>query len=146
MPKGVRSVNGMDITVNASFLPHTDPESSLVFYRDALGFELRNDVEYDDLRWVTVGPAGHPDMNIVLTPPAADPGISEEERRVIADMMAKGTYGALMLATDDVDALFERLQGSGVDVIQEPVDQPWGARDCAVRDPAGNVIRIQQLP
>ncbi|NYD55432.1 putative glyoxalase superfamily protein PhnB [Microbacterium pseudoresistens] len=136
----------MDITINATFLPHTDADASLAFYRDALGFELRKDVGYDGLRWLTVGPVDHPEMNIVLTPPAADPGITDDERRVIAEMMAKGTYGALMLASDDVDALFDHLQGTGAEVMQEPMDQPWGARDCAFRDPAGNTIRIQQLP
>jgi uncharacterized glyoxalase superfamily protein PhnB len=136
----------MDITINASFLPHTDPEASLAFYRDGLGFEVRKDVGYDGMRWITLGPAGRPDMNIVLTPPAADPGITDEERRVISEMMAKGTYGAIMLASDDVDALFESLQATGAEVMQEPMDQPWGSRDCAFRDPAGNTIRIQQQP
>jgi catechol 2,3-dioxygenase-like lactoylglutathione lyase family enzyme len=115
----------MNVTINASFLPHEDPEDSLAFYRDALGFEVRKDVGYNDMRWITIGPAGRPDMNIVLTPPAADPGITGEERRVIAEMMAKGTYASIMLAT---------------------TDQSWGARDCAFRDPAGNTVRIQELP
>ena len=136
----------MDIAINASFLPHEDPEESLTFYRDALGFEVRKDVGGGKMRWITVGPVGRPDMNIVLTPPAADPGITEDERRVIAEMMAKGTYASIMLATPDVDALFEKVQASGADVMQEPTDQPWGARDCAFRDPAGNTVRIQELP
>lgn len=136
----------MDITVHSSFLPHSDPEASLAFYRDALGFEVRKDVGYQDMRWITLGPAGRPDMNIVLTPPAADPGITEDERRVIAEMMAKGTYAGIMLATSDLDAVFNRIQASGADVMQEPLDQPWGARDCAFRDPAGNTIRIQEVP
>jgi uncharacterized glyoxalase superfamily protein PhnB len=141
----------MDITINASFLPHTDPEESLAFYRDALGFEVRKDVGYNDMRWITIGPANRPDMNIVLTPPAADPGITDDERRTIAEMMAKGTYASIMLATADVDGLFEevqasgKLQASGAEVMQEPTDQPWGARDCAFRDPAGNTVRIQQI-
>lgn len=136
----------MDIMINASFLPHTDPEASLAFYRDALGFEVRKDVGHQDMRWITLGPVGRPDTNIVLTPPAADPGVTDEERRVIAEMMAKGTYASIMLATTDLDALFERLQASGAEVMQEPTDQPWGARDCAFRDPAGSTVRIQELP
>lgn len=135
----------MDITINTSFLPHEDPEESLAFYRDAIGFEVRNDVGYKNQRWITVGPVGRPDMNIVLTPPAADPGVTDEERRTIAEMMAKGTYASIMLATDDLDALFQRVQASGADVLQEPSDQPWGSRDCAFRDPAGNTVRIQEL-
>ncbi|AMW22225.1 glyoxalase [Mycobacteroides chelonae] len=136
----------MDITINASFLPHTDPEASLAFYRDALGFEVRKDVGYEGMRWITVGPVGRPDMNIVLTPPAADPGITEEERRTVSEMMAKGTYASIMLATDDLAALFERVQATGAEVMQEPIDQPWGSRDCAFRDPAGCTVRIQELP
>ena len=136
----------MDITINASFLPHSDPEASLSFYRDALGFEVRKDVGYQDMRWITVGPAGRPDMNIVLTPAAADPGITDEERRVIEEMMAKGTYASIMLATTDLDTLFERVQAGGAEVMQEPTDQPWGARDCAFRDPAGNTVRVQEQP
>ncbi|KRQ29237.1 MULTISPECIES: VOC family protein [Mycobacteroides] len=136
----------MDITINASFLPHTDPEASLAFYRDALGFEVRKDVGYEGMRWITVGPVGRPDMNIVLTPPAADPGITEEERRTVSEMMAKGTYASIMLATDDLAGLFERVQATGAEVMQEPIDQPWGSRDCAFRDPAGCTVRIQELP
>jgi uncharacterized glyoxalase superfamily protein PhnB len=135
----------MDITIHASFLPHTDPEASLAFYRDVLGFEVRNQVEYGGMHWNTVGPAGQPDVNIVLTPPGADPGTTDEERRTIAEMMAKGTYASLMLATRDLDGTFERVQASETEIVQEPTDQPWGARDCAVRDPAGNMIRIQEL-
>lgn len=136
----------MDITINASFLPHTDPEASLAFYRDALGFEVRKDVGYEGMRWITVGPVGRPDMNIVLTPPAADPGITEEERRTVSEMMAKGTYASIMLATDDLAGLFERVQATGAEVMQEPIDQPGGSRDCAFRDPAGCTVRIQELP
>ncbi|MGH3726126.1 MAG: VOC family protein [Mycobacterium sp.] len=135
----------MDITINASFLPHTDPEASLAFYRDALGFEVRKDVGYEGMRWITVGPAGRPEMNIVLTPPAADPGVTDVERQTIAEMMAKGTYASIMLATDDLDGLFERVQAAGAEVMQEPTDQPWGSRDCAFRDPAGCTVRIQEL-
>jgi len=135
----------MDITIHASFLPHDDPDASLAFYRDTLGFEVRNDVGYRGMRWITVGPADQPGTSIVLHPPGADPGVTDDERRVIAEMMAKGTYAGINLATRDLAATFERLQARDVDVVQEPTDQPWGIRDCAVRDPAGNLIRIQEL-
>jgi catechol 2,3-dioxygenase-like lactoylglutathione lyase family enzyme len=135
----------MDLTIHASFLPHDDPDAALAFYRDTLGFDVRNDVGYGGMRWITVGPAGRPDTNIVLHPPAADPGVTDEERRTVAEMMAKGTYGGIVLATTDVDGVFERLQAGDAEVVQEPVDQPYGVRDCAFRDPAGNMIRIQQL-
>jgi uncharacterized glyoxalase superfamily protein PhnB len=136
----------MDITIHTSFLPHTDPAASLAFYRDVLGFEVRNEVEYNGMHWNTVGPPGQPDTNIVLTPPGADPGITEDERRIIAEMMAKGTFGGVVLATDDLDSTFEKVQASGAEVVQEPLDQFYGVRDCAVRDPAGNMIRIQERP
>ena len=135
----------MDITIHASFLPQDDPDAALAFYRDTLGFEVRNDVGYRGMRWITVGPAGQPGTSIVLHPPAADPGVTDDERRVIAEMMAKGTYASIMLAATDLDAVFERAQAAGADVMQEPTEQDWGARDCAVRDPAGNMIRIQEL-
>jgi uncharacterized glyoxalase superfamily protein PhnB len=135
----------MDITIHASFLPHNDRDASIAFYRDALGFEVRNDVGYNGMHWITVGPAGQPGTSIVLYPPAATPGITDDERRTIAEMMAKGTYASLVLATKDLDGTFERLQGRGVEVVQEPTDQPYGVRDCAIRDSAGNLIRIQEL-
>jgi catechol 2,3-dioxygenase-like lactoylglutathione lyase family enzyme len=135
----------MDLTIHASFLPHDDPDAALAFYRDTLGFEVRKDVGYEGMRWITVGPVGQPGTNIVLHPPAADPGITEDERRTIAEMMAKGTYASIVLATPDVDAVFERVQAGDAEVVQEPVDQPYGVRDCAFRDPAGNMVRIQQL-
>lgn len=138
-------MTGMDITIHSSFLPHDDPDASLAFYRDILGFEVRLDVGYEGMRWITVGPPGQPTTAIVLHPPAVDPGITDDERRVITEMMAKGTYGGVNLATPDLDGTFERLQASGAEVVQEPIDQPYGLRDCAVRDPAGNMIRIQQL-
>ncbi|RAU93353.1 VOC family protein [Mycobacterium colombiense] len=134
----------MDITIHSSFLPHTDPESSLAFYRDVLGFEVRLDVGKGAMRWITVGPPNQPDTSIVLNPPAANPGLTDEERRTIEEMMAKGSYATLLLAAEDLDGTFERLQASDVDIVQEPTDQPYGLRDCAVRDPAGNLIRIQQ--
>jgi len=135
----------MDITIHASFLPQDDPDAALAFYRDILGFEVRNDVGYGGLRWITVGPVGQPGTSIVLHPPGVDPGITDDERRIITEMMAKGTYGGLLLATKDLDGSFERLQASDADIVQEPTEQPYGVRDCAVRDPAGNLIRIQQL-
>ena len=134
----------MDITIHASFLPQNDPDASLAFYRDTLGFEVRSDVGQGKMRWITVGPAGQPGTSIVLEPPAANPGITEDERRTIAEMMAKGTFASINLATDDVDGVFERLQGDA-EVVQEPTDQPYGIRDCSFRDPAGNLIRIQEL-
>ena len=141
----VASVTAMDITIHQSFLPHTDPEASLAFYRDTLGFEVRNDVEYQGLHWITIGPAGQPDTAIVLHPPAVDPGITDDERRVITEMMAKGTYGGVNLATPDLDGTFDKLQAGDADIVQEPTDQPWGIRDCALRDPAGNMIRIFEV-
>ena len=135
----------MDITIHASFLPHDDPEASLAFYRDTLGFEVRNDVEYGGLHWITVGPRDQGDTSIVLYPPTATPGITDDERRTIAEMMAKGTFASINLATTDLDGTFERLQASdAAEVVQEPTDQPYGVRDCAFRDPAGNLIRIQE--
>jgi catechol 2,3-dioxygenase-like lactoylglutathione lyase family enzyme len=136
----------MDITIHSSFLPHTDPEASLAFYRDALGFEVRLDVGQGTMRWLTVGPPNQPDTSIVLHPPAVDPGITEDERRTVTEMMAKGTYAVLLLASDDVDEAFAEVTGHHVDVVQEPIDQPYGIRDCAFRDPAGNLVRIQQRP
>jgi predicted enzyme related to lactoylglutathione lyase len=135
----------MDITIHASALPHDDPDASVAFYRDALGFEVRTDVGRGKMRWITVGPADQPDTSILLAPPAVDPGITDAERGTILEMMAKGTYGWILLATKDVDGLFERVQATGAEVVQEPTDQPYGLRDCAFRDPAGNQIRIQEL-
>jgi predicted enzyme related to lactoylglutathione lyase len=135
----------MDLTIRASCLPHDDPDAAVAFYRDALGFEVRSDVGQGKMRFITVGPAGQPDTSILLAPAAADPGITEDERRTIVEMMAKGTYGWILLATKDLDATFERVQASDAEVVQEPVEQPYGMRDCAFRDPAGNLIRIQQL-
>jgi catechol 2,3-dioxygenase-like lactoylglutathione lyase family enzyme len=138
-------VRGVKLTIHASFLPHSDPDASLAFYRDTLGLEVRNDVGYGGMRWITVGPADQPDTSIVLEPPAADPGVTDEERRTILEMMAKGTYARLILATADLDGAFARLQASGAEVVQEPTEQPYGVRDCACRDPAGNLIRINEL-
>jgi uncharacterized glyoxalase superfamily protein PhnB len=135
----------MDITIHASFLPQDDPDAALAFYRDTLGFEVRNDVGYQGMRWITVGPAGQPGTSIVLYPPLATPGITDDERRTIVEMMAKGTYATIVLATKNLDGTFERLQASKAEVVQEPTDQPYGVRDCAFRDPAGNLLRLQEL-
>jgi catechol 2,3-dioxygenase-like lactoylglutathione lyase family enzyme len=136
----------MDITIHSSFLPHNDPDASLAFYRDTLGFEVRNDVGYGGMRWITVGPAGQPGTSIVLEPPAADGcGVTDDERRTIVEMMAKGSYAHINLATADLDDTFARVQADGAEVVQEPVEQPYGVRDCAFRDPAGNLIRINEL-
>ncbi|HWB76140.1 MAG TPA: VOC family protein [Nannocystaceae bacterium] len=134
----------MDITIHASFLPHNDPDASLTFYRDVLGFEVRNDVGYKGLRWITVGPAGQPSTSIVLYPPSATPGLTDDERKTVEEMMAKGSYATIVLQTGDVDGAFAKLQAQNVEVVQEPIDQPYGVRDCALRDPAGNMIRLQQ--
>ena len=135
----------MSISISASFLPHEDPEASLAFYRDVLGFEVRNDVGYGGMRWITVGPADQPSTSIVLQPPAIDPGITDDERRTIAEMMAKGTYAGIVLATRNLDETFARLEAAGADVVQEPTDQDYGIRDAALRDPAGNLIRLQEI-
>ncbi|HET7387022.1 MAG TPA: VOC family protein [Nocardioidaceae bacterium] len=135
----------MDITIHTCALPHDDPDACLAFYRDVLGFEVRTDYGHGTMRWITVGPVDQPDTSILLAPPAADPGVTDEERRTITEMMAKGTYGWILLATKDLDGTFERLQASDAEVIQEPTEQPYGARDCAFRDPAGNHIRIQEV-
>ena len=135
----------MNLTIHWTFLPHNDADASLAFYRDTLGFELRNDVGYGGMRWLTVGPADQPGTSIVLEPPAADPGITDDERRTITEMMAKGTYARLVLGTSDLDGTFDKVQASGAEVVQEPTQQPYGVRDCAFRDPAGNLIRINEV-
>ena len=135
----------MNLTINTTFLTHTDPEASVAFFRDVLGFEVRLDVGYDGMRWITVGPPDQPGTSIVLTPLAADTGITDDERRMIGEMMAKGTYATIILGTDDVDATFDRVQAGGGEVVQEPTDQPYGVRDCAFRDPAGNLVRINEV-
>ncbi|MDR7169924.1 putative glyoxalase superfamily protein PhnB [Nocardia kruczakiae] len=137
-------MSDMNITIHDTFLPQDDPEAALTFYRDTLGFEVRNDVGFKGMHWITVGPAGQPDISIVLYPPNATPGVTEEEQRTISEMMAKGTFASLNLAAENVDEVFERLQAKGAEVVQEPTDQPYGLRDCAFRDPSGNLLRIQQ--
>lgn len=138
------TVEAMATKIQNSFLPHTDPEASLAFYRDVLGFEVRNDVGYEDMRWITVGPVGQPDTAIVLQPPAVDPGVTDEERQVILTLIAKGGYAGVILTTDDLDGFFDQLVAGGADIIQEPMEQDYGVRDCAFRDPAGNHIRVNQ--
>jgi catechol 2,3-dioxygenase-like lactoylglutathione lyase family enzyme len=135
----------MELTIHSTFLPQSDPDASLAFYRDTLGFEVRNDVGYGGMRWITVGPAEQPGTSVVLYPPEAAPGVTDDERRTIAEMMAKGTYASINLATRDLDGIFSRLQSGDAEVVQEPTEQPYGVRDCAFRDPAGNLIRIQEL-
>ncbi|HET6560305.1 MAG TPA: VOC family protein [Marmoricola sp.] len=134
----------MDITIHTTVLPHDDPEASVAFYRETLGFEVRQDVGSGKMRWITVGPTDQPDTSILLAPPAVDPGITDEERRTIAEMMAKGTYGWILLATKDLDGTFDKVQASDAEVVQEPTEQPYGVRDCAFRDPAGNLVRIRE--
>ena len=134
----------MDLTIHTTVLPHTDPDASLAFYRDLLGFEVRLDVGQGTMRWITIGSPDQPGTNIVLAPPAVDPGITESERKTINEMMAKGTYAIALFATKDLDGTFEKLQASDAEIVQEPIVQPYGVRDCAVRDPAGNLIRIQE--
>lgn len=140
-----RRVSAMDVTIFQSYLPHNDPEASLSFYRDTLGFEVRSDVEYGGMHWIVVGPTDQPNTSIVLYPPDASPGVTEDERRTIAEMMAKGTFASINLATKHLDETFAQLATSDAEVVQEPIDQPYGVRDCAFRDPAGNMIRIQEL-
>ncbi|MFD7397485.1 VOC family protein [Streptomyces virginiae] len=135
----------MDISIHMSTLPQTDPDAAVAFYRDVLGFEVRSDVGQGKMRWITVGPADQPGTSILLAPPAVDPGVTEAERRTIAEMMAKGTYGWILLATKNLDSTFEKIQACDAEVVQEPTEQPYGVRDCAFRDPAGNLIRIQEL-
>jgi catechol 2,3-dioxygenase-like lactoylglutathione lyase family enzyme len=137
-------VTAVDITISTCVLPHDDPDASVSFYRDILGFEVRSDVGRGRMRWITVGPVGQPGTSILLAPPAADPGVTEDERRTILEMMAKGTYGWILLATPDLDGTFEKLEATSAEVVQEPTQQPYGVRDCAFRDPAGNLIRIQE--
>ena len=134
----------MDITIHSSFLPHSDPDASLAFYRDVLDFEVRLDVGYEDMRWITVGPVGQPDTAIVLHPPGATPGLTDDEKASLLEIIAKGSYFGVNLATPDLDTTFAKLEAAGTDIVQEPIEQDYGVRDCAIRDPAGNMIRIQE--
>ena len=135
----------MELKLLNCFLADDDHEKAIAFYRDALGFEVRKDVRAYGMRWTTIGPPSQPDINIVLEPPAADPGISPADRETLSDLLAKGLLRGVNLATPNVDEVFERVQATGADVVQEPMDQSYG-RDCAFRDPAGNMIRIIQTP
>jgi uncharacterized glyoxalase superfamily protein PhnB len=134
----------MDVTVSTCFIAVDDHEKALEFYRDALGLEVRNDVKYEGMRWLTVGAPEQPGVSIVLEPPAADPNASPADRQAMAELLAKGLLRGVLFNTSDCDALFERLRSAGAEVVQEPMDQFYGVRDCAFRDPAGNLLRFQQ--
>lgn len=139
-----RSVKRMDINLSQTFIAVDDHDKALPFYRDVLGLEVRNDVGFEGMRWVTVGSPSQPDVNIVLEPPLADPGASAADRQAVAELLAKGLLRGVIFSTDDVDATFERIREGGGEVIQEPLDQPYGVRDCAFRDPSGNMLRFTQ--
>ncbi len=132
----------MDLKLSYCTLAVHDHDKALAFYRDVLGFEVHNDIKFEGMRWVTVAPPSQPDVQIVLEPPCADPGVSPADRQAIAGLMAKGLLGRLVFATDDCDATFEHIMAAGPEVMQEPIDQPYGVRDCAFRDPSGNMIRF----
>ncbi|MDH6541623.1 VOC family protein [Streptomyces lavendulae] len=134
----------MTINLSQCFIAVDDHDKALAFYRDVLGLEVRNDVGFEGMRWVTVGSPEQPDVEIVLEPPLADPGASPADRQAMAELLAKGLLRGVIFSTDDVDATFERLRAAGADVLQEPIDQPYGVRDCAFRDPAGNMLRFNQ--
>ncbi|MET9598165.1 MULTISPECIES: VOC family protein [unclassified Streptomyces] len=134
----------MNINLSQCFIAVDDHDKALAFYRDVLGLEVRNDVGFEGMRWVTVGSPNQPDVEIVLEPPLADPGASPADRQAMAELLAKGMLRGVIFSTDDVDATFERIRAAGGEVLQEPVDQPYGVRDCAFRDPAGNMLRFNQ--
>ncbi|HLL33950.1 VOC family protein [Streptomyces sp.] len=134
----------MDIKLSQCFIAVDDHEKALGFYRDALGLEVRHDVSFEGMRWVTVGSPEQPGVEIVLEPPVADPNASDADRQAMAELLAKGLLRGVIFSTEDCDATFERIRASGAEVLQEPVDQPYGVRDCAFRDPAGNMLRFAQ--
>ncbi|WP_033214515.1 VOC family protein [Streptomyces virginiae] len=134
----------MDINLSQCFIAVDDHDKALAFYRDILGLEVRNDVGFEGMRWVTVASPTQPDVEIVLEPPLADPGASAADRQAMAELLAKGLLRGVIFSTDDVDATFEHIRAAGGEVVQEPVDQPYGVRDCAFRDPAGNMLRFNQ--
>jgi predicted enzyme related to lactoylglutathione lyase len=136
----------MDLKLSHCFISVDDHDKALAFYQDVLGLEVRNDVKYEGMRWISVGPASQPEVNIVLEPPGVDPNATAADRQALIELQAKGLLRGVNFATDDVDALFERVSASGAEVLQEPMDQPYGVRDCAFRDPAGNALRFSQLP
>lgn len=131
----------MTVTLNAMFISVHDPDEALGFYRDALGLEVRLDVSNEGFRWITVGAPGQ-DVNIVLSQPHG--GRSQEDGDALLSLVLKGSLQAAIFSADDLDATFERVRASGAEVLQEPASQPWGVRDCAFRDPSGNLVRIQQ--
>ncbi|MFJ7775866.1 VOC family protein [Streptomyces yangpuensis] len=133
----------MNINLSQCFIAVDDHDKAIAFYRDVLGLEVRNDVGFEGMRWVTVGSPSQ-DVEIVLEPPLADPGAPAEDRRAMAELLAKGMLRGVIFSTDDVDATFERIRAAGGEVMQEPIDQPYGVRDCAFRDPAGNMLRFNQ--
>jgi predicted enzyme related to lactoylglutathione lyase len=141
---GAANVLAMNITLSHCFIAVHDHDAALAFYRDALGLEVRSDVKYEGMRWVSVGPKAQPDVNIVLEPPLADPSASQADRKIMSELLAKGLLRAVNFATDNCDATFEHLRASGAEVLQEPMDQAYGVRDCAFRDPSGNMIRFSQ--
>ncbi|HEU4425911.1 MAG TPA: VOC family protein [Pilimelia sp.] len=134
----------MDIKLSQCFIPVDDHDKALAFYRDVLGLEVRNDVGFEGMRWVTVGSPSQPDVEIVLEPPVADPNATPADKEAAAELLAKGLLRGVIFRTDDCDATFERIRAGGGEVLQEPVDQPYGVRDCAFRDPAGNMLRFNQ--
>lgn len=139
-----RSVKRMDINLSQTFIAVDDHDKALAFYRDVLGLEVRNDVGFEDMRWVTVGSPTQPDVDIVLEPPLADPNAAPADREAVSELLAKGLLRGVIFRTDDCDATFERIRSAGGEVLQEPIDQPYGVRDCAFRDPAGNMLRFSQ--
>lgn len=134
----------MDIKLSQCFIAVDDHDKALAFYRDVLGLEVRNDVEFEGMRWVTVGSPSQPDVNIVLEPPLADPNAAPEDKQAMAELLAKGMLRGVIFATDNCDAMFERISAAGGEVLQEPMDMPYGVRDCAFRDPSGNLVRFMQ--
>ncbi|MFH8842795.1 VOC family protein [Streptomyces sp. NPDC017868] len=132
------------IKLSQCFITVDDADKALTFYRDALGLDVRNDVGYEGMRWVTLGSPEQPDVAVVLETPLPDPGASEADRKAVTDLLAKGLLRGVVFSTQDVDATFERVRAAGGEVLQEPVDQHYGVRDCAFRDPAGNMIRFAQ--
>ncbi|HEY5986665.1 MAG TPA: VOC family protein [Streptosporangiaceae bacterium] len=134
----------MDLKLSHCFIAVDDHDKALAFYHDVLGLEVTNDVKFEDMRWVSLSPPSQPGVEIVLEPPTANPNASPADKQALTELMAKGMLRAVIFATDDCDATFEHIQASGAEVLQEPIDQPYGVRDCAFRDPAGNMLRFNQ--
>ncbi|MEU6063539.1 MULTISPECIES: VOC family protein [Streptomyces] len=134
----------MDLKLKQCFIAVDDHDKALAFYVDVLGMEVRNDVGFEGMRWVTVGSPLQPDVEIVLEPPGANPDASPADRQAMAELLAKGMLRGVIFTTTDCDALYARVEASGADVLQEPMDQPYGVRDCAFRDPAGNMLRFME--